>query len=81
MTIADLLDVAENGAGTKLVEQLKKTKEAAPDLAPLVDPILAALTTDWTATNIANLLAGLPAEVLDILKGKLKPTPHAGDAA
>lgn len=81
MTIAGLLDIAENGAGTKLVQQLETTKQAAPDLAPLIDPVLAALTTDWTATNIANLLAGLPAEVLDILKGKLTPTKHAGDAA
>ena len=79
MTILDLLTAAA-GAEFPLRAVLEAAKKEAPDLAPQIDAIETALDASVAPENLLALAAALPAELLDILKGHLAPTPHAGDA-
>jgi hypothetical protein len=81
MTILELLSLAAGVPVVALEKLLDAAVAAQPDLAPEVAKIKAALDAMVTPQNIAALATAIPGELVDILHGNLKPTPHAGDAA
>lgn len=80
MTIKEVIDAATGGAASALESQLVAEEAAHPEWKPAIDPILAALNSDFGADNIKALLTALPPELSDIAKLHFNPTPHAGDA-
>lgn len=80
MKIIDILNLGGTHAGDALKEELETIKAEVPQLAPACDRALAALDTDLSPQAVLDLLAALPPEVANILKLKLDPHKHAGDA-
>ena len=69
---------AKNVAALKNILQLVRAK--LPDLAPQIDPIIAALDAPITPEGLTALAGALPPELLNIAQLKFHPKPHAGDA-
>lgn len=61
-------------------EVLVAARDRLPDLAPQLDPIIAVLDQPLGDQGLADLVGTLPPEVLNILRLKLDPRKHAGDA-
>jgi hypothetical protein len=78
-TFLEILSAAA-GVPVDVIEQFfADVKEKAPDLAPVVDKFLADLGSGVNPEAVAAVVKVLPAEVLDILRGILKPEDHASD--
>jgi hypothetical protein len=76
MTFLEILSSASGIPVATLQKFFADVKAKAPDLAPLVDKFLADLAAGVTAETIAKTIAALPPELLDILRGQIKPKDH-----
>ena len=80
MNLFDMLNLARENAGTILKQGLEREIAAFPDSAPLLQPLLDIGNQSITAEGVAQVVAALPAEVTDILRGHFERRVHAGDA-
>jgi hypothetical protein len=80
MTFLDIL-LKAGLAADSLVELLKEVKEKLPDLAPLADKFLEALSMAVDPASLIALAEALPKELANIAQGKLDPRRHPSDVA
>jgi len=78
MTLLELLQKLAAGL-PNLVAVLTEAGDRAPDLKPTLDAWIAALESAVTPENFAALAGALPAELLDIARGKISPHDHPSD--
>jgi len=78
-----ILDVLEKAglAVNPLRAVLGKVGDALPDLKDEADAILAKLDAPVALENLAALAVAVPAELAEIVKGKVDPREHPSDAA
>ena len=79
MTLLDILMQAAGQIGNVRVT-LQRAIERFPELRESLEPIIAALDTVVSQSNLVALAEALPAEIAAIASGKIDPRPHAGDA-
>jgi hypothetical protein len=79
MTILQLLAAAAGIPATELVAFLESVKARLPDLGPAVDKFLADLNLGVSPEAIEAVVAALPKELLDILRGAINPKEHPSD--
>ena len=78
--ILKLLGLAnDNRTVGRLKEILAGIVGRLPDTAGELNPIIAALDAAVTPEGIDGLVKALPPEILNILRLKIDPRPHAGD--
>lgn len=80
MTILQILEKAGFAVGG-FVALLEKAAIAAPDLAPAIHTKIAQLNAVAEAQALVDLAQTLPAELVNIGKGKLDPRDHPSSAA
>lgn len=59
---------------------LQNARDASPDFAPVLDPIIVKLDAPGSPENLLALAAALPPEVANIVVGNLDPRFHPGDS-
>ena len=79
MKLLELL-IKAAGASGDLKALLIAAVEANPDLRPEAERWLAALEAEVTPENFAAVVAALPAELMEIGRGRLAPRQHPSDA-
>lgn len=80
MTVLDLFSIAADKPADQIRGLIIAGGNAAPDLKPLADALLAALNEPLSAANLSSVAAALPGELKDVLAGHLNPRDHASDA-
>lgn len=66
-------------AASGIVALLERARALAPDLGDDIDGILTELNTAISAENITAIVAALPGEFKNIIKGQLDPRDHPSD--
>ena len=79
MTLLDALSLMAQNLGT-IRTVLQNAVANNPDLAPVLEPIIAALDSPGSPENLLRLVAALPPEVGNIVVGNFDQRPHAGDS-
>jgi hypothetical protein len=80
MTLLELLVKWTGLAGPALISLLTAGKQASPDLAPIADDWLAKLNTALDPAALGALVAALPAELADIVRGHFVAKDHPDSA-
>lgn len=68
------------GEAPDLAEKLRRIREAAPDVAPQVDEVLAVLETSVSQENLLSVGPDVVGALFDVARGRFKPVKGAGDA-
>lgn len=80
MTVADFLKLL-GFASDALADFLRAVALKVPELAATVEELIAKLNEPLTAENMAAVLAILPQELINVVKGQLDPRNHPSDGA
>jgi hypothetical protein len=67
------------GEGPAVKAALLEAVAKLPDLAGVLNPIIAKLDQAVDPANLAAVGGAVPGELLNIAQGKLDPRPHPGD--
>lgn len=80
MTVADFLKLL-GFAADALADLLRAIALKVPELAGTAEALIAKLNEPLTAENMAAVLAIIPQELINIVKGKLDPRDHPSGGA
>jgi len=79
MTILQILEKLAGGS-LNVIAFLERAAEAAPDLAPKAQELIALLQSAASQANLVAVASALPGEIANIAQGKLEPKDHPSDA-
>lgn len=80
MTVADFLKLL-GFASEALADLLRAIAVKVPELAETAEALVAKLNEPLTMENMAAVLAVIPQELVNVVKGQIDPRQHPSDGA